>query len=433
MAGRDFGSIVVKNFVKLVETSGGGGGDYIALTAPSSLSSSYQITLPSNIGVSGQFLQTDGTDTAVWANVSSSAISHTGLSNIDGGTYRDGGHAYLTQSHLGSNVPTINDDITAYKVNTVWMYGNETYVCTANSLGAAVWHKLLYSEGILVAAIGSVSNPSIYLSTDTTSGLYRIGLNNIGVAISGSKVLDIASTGLGVTGTISASSGGTVGLPAIYLNTDTTSGLYRIGLNNIGMSISGSKVLDVSSTGLSVIGQVSNTSGTNYGFIGGDGTVSLPAFRFVNSSNCGLYRKGANNIGFAINGADLLDLNTVGLGVGQAAAAEKLEVNGNIKSTGLISQSARMTPTTITAVGPTALSNTYGLVLCDCTTNNVSVRLPILNTYPGIVYKIVKIDAGSNTVTIMTNGFDTIDGQSSLILTTKSMVELTDCTSFWNS
>ena len=63
----------------------------------------------------------------------------------------------------------------------------------------------------LNAAAGTVGAPAIYLSTDTTSGLYRIGANNDGFAISGAKVLDIASTGLGVTGTGSVTTGFAVG------------------------------------------------------------------------------------------------------------------------------------------------------------------------------------------------------------------------------
>lgn len=37
---------------------------------------------------------------------------------------------------------------------------------------------------------------------------------------------------------------GTVGLPSFYFGTDTTTGLYRIGLNNLGLSISGTKLMD---------------------------------------------------------------------------------------------------------------------------------------------------------------------------------------------
>ena len=58
--------------------------------------------------------------------------------------------------------------------------------------------------GYQALAAGAVGTPSLYLSTDTTTGLYRIGANNYGFAVSGAKVLDIASTGLAVTGTLSA-------------------------------------------------------------------------------------------------------------------------------------------------------------------------------------------------------------------------------------
>jgi hypothetical protein len=54
---------------------------------------------------------------------------------------------------------------------------------------------------------------------------------------------------------------GTVSLPGLVLESETSSGLYRIGANNHGYAISGSKVLDISSTGLAVTGAVSDTKG----------------------------------------------------------------------------------------------------------------------------------------------------------------------------
>ena len=67
--------------------------------------------------------------------------------------------------------------------------------------------KIPFALGLSAAAAsnfaaGTVGLPAIYLSTDTTTGLYRIGANNDGFAVSGAKVLDIASTGLGITGTL---------------------------------------------------------------------------------------------------------------------------------------------------------------------------------------------------------------------------------------
>lgn len=56
--------------------------------------------------------------------------------------------------------------------------------------------------GPLKAASGTVAAPSLTFASDPDSGLYRIGANNLGVAVSGSKVLDVATTGLTVTGTV---------------------------------------------------------------------------------------------------------------------------------------------------------------------------------------------------------------------------------------
>jgi microcystin-dependent protein len=58
--------------------------------------------------------------------------------------------------------------------------------------------------GPLKAASGTVGAPGVTFASDTDCGLYRIGGNNIGVAVNGAKVLDVATTGLAVTGTLSA-------------------------------------------------------------------------------------------------------------------------------------------------------------------------------------------------------------------------------------
>jgi hypothetical protein len=52
--------------------------------------------------------------------------------------------------------------------------------------------------GVIRAADGTVSAPGVTFGADLNSGLYRIGTDNIGAAVNGAKVLDIATTGLGV-------------------------------------------------------------------------------------------------------------------------------------------------------------------------------------------------------------------------------------------
>jgi hypothetical protein len=61
--------------------------------------------------------------------------------------------------------------------------------------------------GVIRAADGTVSAPGVTFGADLNSGLYRIGTDNIGAAVNGTKILDIATTGLGVTGAISGTTG----------------------------------------------------------------------------------------------------------------------------------------------------------------------------------------------------------------------------------
>jgi hypothetical protein len=57
---------------------------------------------------------------------------------------------------------------------------------------------------------GTASAPSISFANDTDTGIYRIGANNLGIAANGAKVLDVSTSGLGVTGTLSVSSTATI-------------------------------------------------------------------------------------------------------------------------------------------------------------------------------------------------------------------------------
>ena len=65
---------------------------------------------------------------------------------------------------------------------------------------------------------GVVSAPAYSWASDNNTGLYRIGADNIGVAANGAKVLDIATTGLTVTGAFASSNG-----VSSTLTTDSTS------------------------------------------------------------------------------------------------------------------------------------------------------------------------------------------------------------------
>jgi hypothetical protein len=117
--------------------------------------------------------------------------------------------------------------------------------------------------GQFKAANGTVSLPALTFASDLNTGFYRIGPDNIGAAVGGTKIVDISSTGLSVTGALTPSGAftapdGTVSLPGYSFTNDLDSGMYRIGANNLGVAVNATKILDISTTGLNVIGTVSS-------------------------------------------------------------------------------------------------------------------------------------------------------------------------------
>lgn len=174
--------------------------------------------------------------------------------------------------------------------------------------------------GALKGASGSVGAPSYSFSADLDSGMYRIGANNVGISVNATKILDIATTGMSVTGTLAVSGAqtftgqasfpagflsgdGTVSLPAWSFTSDPDSGVYRIGANNIGVAVNAAKVLDISATGLGVTGTITAT-----GTISSNGTVLAPQAQSAGMINGTIVESHAGNaVTFAIKtlaGAD---------------------------------------------------------------------------------------------------------------------------------
>ena len=131
--------------------------------------------------------------------------------------------------------------------------------------------KIPFAQGLSAAvasnfAAGTVGAPSIYLSTDTTTGLYRIGANNVGFAVSGVKLLDLGSalvgvtgaltvsTTLGVTGTSTLAAVNASALLSIDSNTNAFSPLLNVRNGNGGTSarVRASLGNDESSYGLTI-------------------------------------------------------------------------------------------------------------------------------------------------------------------------------------
>jgi len=202
----------------------------------------------------------------------------------------------------------------------IYITGNTTLGDAAGDTvtinGTATFAQAVTFSGVLKLADGAVGAPAYSFTDDTDCGMYRIGANNIALSVNGAKVLDIATTGLGVTGTLTPSSTivgavGAVGTPSYTFTGDTNCGIYRIGADNIGLTCAGAKVLDVSATGLGVTGTIT-PSGV---IVGAAGAVGAASYTFTGDLDSGWYHIGADNIGAAVNGAKVLDVSATGLGV----------------------------------------------------------------------------------------------------------------------
>jgi hypothetical protein len=117
----------------------------------------------------------------------------------------------------------------------------------------------------LSAAAGTTASVSYAQTNDTNTGIYFPAADQVGLVAGGTEIVTITASGISITGTLTPSGqivavAGTVGAPGISFASDLDCGLYRIGANNIGVAVNGAKVLDVGTAGLGITGTLSATS-----------------------------------------------------------------------------------------------------------------------------------------------------------------------------
>lgn len=169
----------------------------------------------------------------------------------------------------------------------------------------------LLSSPILLTTDGTVGAPALSWASDPDTGIYRIGANNIGVAVGGAKVLDIGAGALGVVN-------GTLALPALSFISDPDTGAYRSGANQFSIGAGGVLVC---------------TFGPNFGTP--DGAVGTPGHTFNSDADTGMWRPGTNILAFSAGGVEPARFNALAYskfsnaGTYQSSTAATHEFNGN--------------------------------------------------------------------------------------------------------
>lgn len=185
---------------------------------------------------------------------------------------------------------------------------------------------------------------------------------------------------------------GTEAAPAVSFENDPDSGVYRIGADNLGLSIGGTKRLDISATTL---------TSTLLALLP-DGTVGAPAFSFSGDTDTGIYRSATDTIAVATGGTARLTINTASVTstlpvVLSGGISGNTNVTGELQAVAYLGTAVTLSGTTptvdcdagnffeLTTTGNTTFTFDYSGV--DLTTNDVY----------GFVLKVVS--GGAHTLT----------------------------------
>lgn len=131
-------------------------------------------------------------------------------------------------------LPTGNPVVAGTDITVTW--GNTTMTDIETELTDSLSRS---GKGGMTAALalsdGTEASPGVAFSADANSGFYRIGADNIGMSLGGSKIIDYGTTGMAVTGTFSCSglmtlTGGAVSGGDIISDTDSTDSLGSTGV-----------------------------------------------------------------------------------------------------------------------------------------------------------------------------------------------------------
>lgn len=110
---------------------------------------------------------------------------------------------------------------------------SEWYVTAANPItidsSNITWAATSPLTALSTFAPGTEALPGLTPTTDPDSGLYRIGENNLGLSLGGSKVLDMGTAGLDITGTLDASGAVTLASTLSVAGASTLTGIVSHG------------------------------------------------------------------------------------------------------------------------------------------------------------------------------------------------------------
>ena len=192
----------------------------------------------------------------------------------------------------------------------VWSYSADTdtglYSIAPNIMGVSTGGtlRLTVSTAAITSTLpcyapaGSAATPSWSISTDADTGLYSAGADQLGISVGGGNRIT-ATTSSWTTSLVYLGTSGTVSNPGISFSTDNNTGIYRSAADTLGIVTGG--VAQITWTTTTCVSALS--------IFGTAGSASVPAYSFSGDADSGIYSIGANNVGISLGGTKRVDLN----------------------------------------------------------------------------------------------------------------------------
>jgi hypothetical protein len=161
--------------------------------------------------------------------------------------------------------------------------------------------------------------------------------------------------------------------------------------------------------------ELSGGGGANYPDINFNGDSSGMGFYY--DSGIGVSISGTETLKFSSTGINMLSTSTIDMGTNKITNMGDPTSDQDAATKAYVDANAGGAPTVATVTSASYTAAGDGVILADATSNAITVNLPMASGNSGLQYFIKKTDSSANTVTIDPNASETVDGQTTYILT----------------
>ena len=190
-------------------------------------------------------------------------------------------------------------------------------------------NDLIVSAGQHVgkAAGSHASTPSYSFTSDLNTGIYSPANAQVAVSIDGTEEVNVSSTAVTLASNdlivsagqhVGKAAGSHASTPSYSFTSDLNTGIYSPANAQVAVSIDGTKIATVASTGLSV------DAGQTMGYaliqepetLTTAGSYAMPAYSFIGDTDTGMFSHALGKISFSSNAVKICSISSSGFSVG---------------------------------------------------------------------------------------------------------------------